>query len=360
MSKKYSSQLTNLSIIIELKYLFNEKPDIVQKLQIIELYISAATDEEFIHSYKQLQRSNPNSYKKIKLSRALCIVNSFVTNSQSSGYIQPIGKQLFLDIFLKRYPSPRFLHLGERNWTERLLAEYIQIKYYCTITPDSIRKALTQLKKYLTFHNTSTELLYHKFLVRKLNTIKSSDYIYFYQLYYSSYPIRKSKSSKPNYSRKTTFVGCIYGKNLLNKSIAYSRTPYFQLSYNDQNYIINLNYYLNIPINPGLILLPDTYDSRKIVKDWYFWYFSQDKMPPKHQLFFIPENAYSSLHLSAFDTYYSLMKYPMQNFGISYFRKLSSCNVLSSFFNGYIKENHSSKHECKLLPITKTSYKEIT
>ena len=342
MENKTLKLLTNTETIRELKILFQKFPKVFQKLEIIELYLSTSTNEEFIHSYTLLQKNSSLDYKKIKLSRAQSIINSFLTGSQKSGYIQPIGKELFLKTFLKRYPSPQFLHLGEKTWTSSLLTEYIQLKYFCTITPDSIRKALASLKKYLKTLPASLDLIYLKYLRKKIDNKASYNFIYFYQLHYAYYPLTKNNGSTFNYSRKNTFVGCIYGKGQDNQTVAYRRKPYFQYSYNDLNQIINLNYYFNIPINSGLILLPETLDTKKIVKDWYFWYFSQDKTPPKYHLFFIPENGYSLLDLDDFNDFHSLMLRPMKNCGIKYFKKILSANVCNYFFSGYISYSQNS------------------
>lgn len=125
MENKLLNRLTNCETIKELEVLFKPEPKVYQKLKIIEVYLSSSTNEEFIHNYKILQPNEFLNCKKLKLSRAQSIICSFLTGSQKSGYIQPIGKQLFLKTFLENYPSPRFLHFGEEKWTVHSLAEYL-------------------------------------------------------------------------------------------------------------------------------------------------------------------------------------------------------------------------------------------
>lgn len=79
MENKTLKLLTNTETIRELKILFQKFPKVFQKLEIIELYLSTSTNEEFIHSYTLLQKNSSLDYKKIKLSRAQSIINSFLT-----------------------------------------------------------------------------------------------------------------------------------------------------------------------------------------------------------------------------------------------------------------------------------------
>lgn len=353
MENKTVKLLTNLKTIKELKILFKQIPKVFQKLEIIELYLSAPTNEKFIHNYKLLQQDSSLDYKKIKLSRAQNIVNSFLTDSQKSGYIQPIGKLLFLKIFLKKYPSPRFLHFGEEKWTVDLLTEYLKNKYFCTITPDSIRKSLTTLEKNLNIKSSTVNLEYLKILFNKINDTNTYPYIYFYQLYYSPYLLTRETHTKPHYGRKNTFVGCIYGQCRNNGNIIYKRKPYFQYTYNDQSNIINLDYYLSIPYHPGLILLADTPNSRKIVKDFYYWYFIQDKTPPQYNLFFIPEEAYFSLPILTIFNNYLVMRKPMLKLGIKYFEKFEDTTFIRKFYNYSIKSKKSQNADKKCNCFTK-------
>lgn len=343
MENKLLNRLTNCETIKELEVLFKPEPKVYQKLKIIEVYLSSSTNEEFIHNYKILQPNEFLNCKKLKLSRAQSIICSFLTGSQKSGYIQPIGKQLFLKTFLENYPSPRFLHFGEEKWTVHSLAEYLEHKYFCTITSDSIRKSLKNLEKYLYDKASTINLEYQNFLFNKICDKNTYPYIYFYQLYYSPYLLRRKKNPVLHYGRKNTFVGCIYGRCRNNGNIIYTRKPYFQYTYNDQSNIINLDYYLSIPYHPGLILLADTPHSRTMVKDFYYWYFIQDKTPPQYNLFFIPEEEYCSLSTLNIFNDCLIMKKPMLEFGIKYFEKIEDVTLGRKFYNYSIKSRKSKK-----------------
>lgn len=64
MENKTLKLLTNTETIRELKILFQKFPKVFQKLEIIELYLSTSTNEEFIHSYTLLQKNSSLDYKK--------------------------------------------------------------------------------------------------------------------------------------------------------------------------------------------------------------------------------------------------------------------------------------------------------
>ena len=124
--------------------------------------------------------------------------------------------------------------------------------------------------------------------------------------------------------------------------------------YNDQSNIINLDYYLSIPYHPGLILLADTPNSRKIVKDFYYWYFIQDKTPPQYNLFFIPEEAYFSLPILTIFNNYLVMRKPTLKLGIKYFEKFEDTTFIRKFYNYSIKskksQNTDKKYNCFTKP----------
>ena len=115
-----------------------------------------------------------------------------------------------------------------------------------------------------------------------------------------------------------------------------------------------MDYYLSIPYHPGLILLADTPNSRKIVKDFYYWYFIQDKTPPQYNLFFIPEEAYFSLPILTIFNNYLVMRKPMLKLGIKYFEKFEDITLIRKFYNYSIKskksQNADKKYNCFTKP----------
>lgn len=338
-------ELTNIEIIKELKKLFDNDPIVHQKLKIIE------SNLEPILKSDSIDCSLP--YKHLKPSRIQSIINAFEEN-HDAGYIQPIGKKLFLNRFLKKYPSPRFVHLGEEEWTIDLLNEYLHNKYYCSITHDTLRKELTTLKKRFKASNTTIEALYQKNLLTLIEKSRKRHYIYFYQLYNTPYPFKKSTNATHN-NRKSCFLGCIYGIPPTGNVVSYKSNPYFQLSANYETHIPNLHYYFDLPINPGLILIEDTADSRKIIKDYYYWFFSKKNSLPKYHLYFIPNDMYvRSPLLDACDSFSLLTKRPLLNYGIDGIKALKAnadSESIGKFFDYDVirKNNTSCLEEPKLL-----------
>lgn len=360
MNKSGKGKFTNLDVINELDNLFINNSEVHQKIKIIELYLKSDTEQEFMNEYKIFLENSSLTYKHLKPSRIQNIINSFIQNNNNAGYIQPIGKHIFLDKFLEKYPSPRFIGFGEEYWTTDSLAEYIRLKYKCNITSDTIRKKLTSLKKQFKESGYSPELEYRNFLLSKIVERKDKKmYIYFFQLYYNPYPFLdlenkdSSKNIKPSHNnRKSSFVGCIYGKSPSIKPVLYRRKPYFQLSANYETHIPNLDYYLNIPIEEGLILIDDTYDSRKIIKDYYFWCFSQKDYIPKYRLYFLPNDIYTSLPiLEDFDVATLLFRSILERYGTEAFDKIQDLSEFADYFDHCIvrKDNESFYNTPKLL-----------
>lgn len=339
------NELRNIDVIIELEQLFENIPNVHQKLKIIEFFISSLDEQAFINKYTEYISTCDKNYVHLKPSRILNIINAFVNGKENSGYIQPIGKQLFLNEFLKKYPSPRFLHFGEEEWTTDFLAEYIKRKYACIITPDTIRKELTNLKKKYKDQNNSAEIEYKEYLLETIQNYNETKYIYFYQLYFTPYPFKETEAITHN-NRKSGFVGCIYGKSPNNDNPSYKRKPYFQLSANYKTHIPNLSYYLDIPVISGLILLDDTYDSRKIVRDYYFWCFTHENHLPKYQLYFIPNDIYSNSEiLTEFENATFLFRTPLINYGKIAFEEFEYDDPYEAFFDYSIRKEKKTNGE---------------
>lgn len=349
------NKLKNVAIIQELEQLFKDNYKIYQKLKLIELYLSSTSMDELFKRYYLFLDETNIPFNHLKPSRIKTIIDSFDTDNSDSGYIQPIGKNLFLKKFLEKYSSPRFLHLGEEKWTISSLSEYLKTKYFCNITYDTIRKELSNLTTYLKTNNTSTENEYEKYISHIIQQEFNKSCVYFYQLYYTSFPLRKSQNKSHN-NRHSTFVGCIYGKEPNNDFLFYKSTPYFQLSSNFKTQIPNLDYYFNLPSKPGIILIHDNIDSRKIVKEYYYWYYSRDSLPPNYKVYFVPNTLYTSLSImEEFDYITLLTQTPLLQFGTSKFnllRKIENNALIDAFFDYCIDKNASH------LPTKKTLQKK--
>lgn len=267
-------------IIDELKELFHENKQVYKKLVIIEHYLSDSIDK-----YK---KSISSTYH-LKPSRIEKIITSFEEDTGHAGYIQPIGKAYFLQTFLKKYPTPRFLQFGEEKWTVSILSEYLRVKYNCIITQDTIRKQITQCNKQLEKAKTTGEKEYEKFLENVVtNYISNQSFIYIYHLYYANSSTNTNIQQTDECLRK--FVGFIHTYSERLDCPLYKRQPFFQLSFNFDIKTPNLKYYLNIPAEPSLILIRDTPAAREIVKNYYYSFFYFSKATPKYNFYFLPEN----------------------------------------------------------------------
>ena len=187
----------NIDIIYELERFFKNDNNIYSKIKLIEFYLYSNNIQECINKYNAFLKDSKMDYEYMKPSRIITLIKAFENGYEKSGYIQPIGKQLFLKKFLDKFPSPRFVHLGDEEWTVASLKEYIMKKYGCSITPDTIRKEITKKKKAQKKLGNSAELLYKQKLANLIQK-ELDNFIYFYQFYETPSPLRKTNKQTNN------------------------------------------------------------------------------------------------------------------------------------------------------------------
>ena len=73
------------------------------------MYLKSDTEQEFMNEYKIFLENSSLTYKHLKPSRIQNIINSFIQNNNNAGYIQPIGKHIFLDKFLEKFDVKKFM-----------------------------------------------------------------------------------------------------------------------------------------------------------------------------------------------------------------------------------------------------------
>lgn len=281
----------------------------LDKLKIIEIYTTYSLEQNLSFSdaiqktIEQCKSKNTDSrLNSLKPSRIKNLIMAYCNPQNDAGYIQPIGKKLFLRLFLQKYPSPRMVHLSSNDWENEILEKYILQKYNCRISQEVIRKELSSLPK-----GTNMNNIYQEFLEKKIKETMPSIPIYYVQLYRKP-PIRKTK---PNYESSfiKNITGYIYGYSET-KSIVYKSLPIFHSNYNYRLKTFNIDYLIQLPEIPGIILLQNTPDVCDIL-DSYFDHLYNNKDEStiaSHNVYLLPENALNIPIYDIFQAVTSIMK----------------------------------------------------
>lgn len=286
----------SLKIIQELENLFfnTDEKLTIQKLRIIKYYL------KYLHEYSDTSIESINKIiskikelpelKTFKPSRIKNIIEAYNCAKDNSGYIQPIGKFLFLKYFLKKYPSPLMIHLSDYKWTIDSLGNFISQKYNCTICSDTIRKELSVHSK-----NAEFSSLYGHFIDTNIkSTLKKSLPIYFTQLHKNNFPTRK-KGGHTLPTHQLSISGFIYGYTQNpDIDITYEREPFFHINHNPQTEFFNLDYLLHIPQTPGLMLLDDTPYAKEVLKKYYTNIFKNKISIPDYKIYLLPKECFDS------------------------------------------------------------------
>ncbi|WP_373220835.1 hypothetical protein [Mediterraneibacter gnavus] len=118
----------------------------------------------------------------------------------------------------------------------------------------------------------------------------------------------------------------------------YKRKPFFQLSFNFDIKTPNLEYYLNIPAEPGLILIRDTPAAREIFKNYYYSFFYFFKSTPEYNFYFLPENM-DSLKTTLFNNleFIDVLKDYMLKYGTDGIKKLKKEQLYPEELNTFLE-----------------------
>lgn len=272
----------SLEVIKELENMFNNDQDstISCKLKIIEYYIELSYVQgmaipELINKIKctsELHRFKP--------SRIETIINAYIHSQNNSGYIQPIGKDLFLERFLSRYPTPLMIQLSENDWTVNSLKKCITAKYNCIITKDTIRKKLSK---------------HHYFFHDKIKLfLDQSIPIYYIQLHKNPFPIRKNRIEHPRSVRYFSLTWFIWGYRINQDiDIVYKEEPFSCINHEPGETFLNLDYLFQIPETPGLFLFDDTPYVREVIPKYYN-YLCKNKIHPSYEFYILPDSHFTT------------------------------------------------------------------
>lgn len=272
----------SIDIIQELENMFMSESDkgIFHKLKIIEYYIEffCVHKKSFSETIEKIKEDSELRY--FKPSRIEIIIKAYINSKNSSGYIQPIGKDLFLERFLLRYPTPLMTGACEDDWTVNSLQIFISMKYNCIITIDTIRK---KLSKHKDFFDKKIKL-----------SFKQSIPIYYIQLHKNPFPIRKELKQNPRAVRYLSLTWFIWGyqKNE-NIDIIYRQEPFSFINHDYKKEFLNLEYLFQIPTEKGLFLFDDTAYSREIFPK-YYKYLSKNKIYPTNEAYILPYSHYDT------------------------------------------------------------------
>lgn len=284
--KKGEKSMTcdSIKIIQELENMFESENDkkTLHKLKIIEYYINffCIHQKSFSELIEKVKETPELHY--LKPSRIKTIIEAYINSESNSGYIQPIGKDLFLERFLSRYPTPLMVQLSEDDWTINSLQNFIKTKYNCNITTDTIRK---KLSKYKNFYDNKVKL-----------GLKESIPIYVILLYKNPFPIRKECGKNLRATRYLSLSWCIWGY-IINENIdiVYREEPISYINYDYNNEFLNLDYLFQIPIKTGIFLFADTEYSREIFPK-YYRYLSKNKINSNYEAYILPDSYYYSVN----------------------------------------------------------------
>lgn len=270
----------SIDIIQELENMFMSECDkrIFQKLKIIEYYIefSCMYKENLSETIAKIKKDSELHY--LKPSRIATIIKAYINSEVDSGYIQPIGKELFLERFLLRYPTPLMTESDEDDWTVDSLRDFIITKYNCIITTDTIRK---KLSKHKDFFENKIKL-----------SLKQSIPIYYIQLHKNPFPIIKKRKKKLREVRYLSLTWFIWGYRINeNIDIVYRQEPFSFINYDYKKEFLNLEYFFQIPTENGLFLFDDTAYSREIFPK-YYRYLSKNKIYSTFEAYILPDSHY--------------------------------------------------------------------